>query len=248
MSREQLVPDGHRPLRLRPGEGQGAARRRPAGPRSTATSRSRGSPTTTRPQVANVLAAVQAMLAQVGINVVPRAVDTPTYNGIVFAARTTTSSRWSTPALQNGPDPGHAQRRPQRSRRSRRPATTSCASTCRRSPRRSTPRWPRPTPPQRDARYQDVCKAMNANLPWAHDVGGEPLRRRLDRASTDFVWTPAPAGGPFDVASREVGDRRSRLTSDACRGRRRRSAARFRAGPPEGRDAMLPLHPARRAC
>ena len=44
------------------------------------------SPTTASPLVANVLAAIQAMLAQVGINVVPRAVDTPTYNSIVFAA------------------------------------------------------------------------------------------------------------------------------------------------------------------
>jgi peptide/nickel transport system substrate-binding protein len=35
------------------------------------------------PQVANIMAAIQAMLADVGINVVPRVVDVPTYNGIV---------------------------------------------------------------------------------------------------------------------------------------------------------------------
>src|SRR3546814_12825039 len=37
------------------------------------------------PLATNVLAAIQAMLAQVGINVVPKAVDVPTYNATLYA-------------------------------------------------------------------------------------------------------------------------------------------------------------------
>ena len=55
------------------------------------------------PLATNVMAAVQAMLAQVGINVVPRAVDAPTYNSIV-SRRTPdwTSSSWSMPGCRTG--------------------------------------------------------------------------------------------------------------------------------------------------
>ena len=53
-------------------------------------------------------------------------------------------------------------------------------------------------PQQLNARYQDVCKAMNANLPWAtmwvanrYGVASAKLK--------DFVWVPAPAGGPYNA-------------------------------------------------
>jgi peptide/nickel transport system substrate-binding protein len=49
---------------------------------------------------------------------------------------------------------------------------------------------------KRAQRFQDVCKATNAQLPWA------PMwvASRYGVASTalkNFVWTPAPAGGPY---------------------------------------------------
>ena len=48
----------------------------------------------------------------------------------------------------------------------------------------------------RDARYQEVCKATNANLPWATMW----VANRYGVASsnlTDFVWTPAPGRRPL---------------------------------------------------
>ncbi len=50
----------------------------------------------------------------------------------------------------------------------------------------------------RDAAFQEVCKATNANLPWATMW----VANRYGVASTkleNFVWTPAPAGGPFQA-------------------------------------------------
>ena len=50
----------------------------------------------------------------------------------------------------------------------------------------------------RDAAFQGVCKATNANLPWATMW----VANRYGVASTkleNFVWTPAPAGGPFQA-------------------------------------------------
>src|SRR5690606_20643856 len=56
---------------------------------------------------ANVMAATQAMLFQVGINVVPRVVDTPTYNGIVYKEGTPDWNEFPLvyAGLQNGPNP-----------------------------------------------------------------------------------------------------------------------------------------------
>ena len=85
------------------------------------------------PLAANVLAAIQAMLAQVGINVVPRAVDMPTYNSIDPAPRTRSirSFRWSMPGCRTGPTRAASMSASTRAR-SRRPAPTSCTSACRR--------------------------------------------------------------------------------------------------------------------
>ena len=59
------------------------------------------------PLVANVMAAMQAMLGQVGINIVPRAVDVATYNGIVYAPSPDHSLYPLVYAgAQNGPDAG----------------------------------------------------------------------------------------------------------------------------------------------
>ena len=67
----------------------------------------------------------------------------------------------------------------------------------------------------RDTRYQDVCKATNANLPWATMW----VANRYGVASsslTDFVWTPAPGRRPLRVAPREVGDHRVSGTAIAA--------------------------------
>ena len=78
------------------------------------------------------MAAVQAMLAQVGINVVPRAVDTPTYNGIVYAANPSYSQFPLVYAgLQNGPDPSGNSTSASTRRRIPLPEQTFCASRCR---------------------------------------------------------------------------------------------------------------------
>jgi peptide/nickel transport system substrate-binding protein len=148
------------------------------------------------PLASNVLAAVQAMLAQVGINVVPRAVDTPTYNATIYAQ----SPDWSQfplvyAGLQNGPDPSainiglnEKQIPPAGANflRIRMPEVTAAFDAALNE-----------TDDAKQAeRYQAVCEAMNANLPWATMW----VAKRYGVASAklkDFVWTPAPAGGPF---------------------------------------------------
>lgn len=148
------------------------------------------------PLASNVLAAMQAMLAQVGINVVPRAVDTPTYNATIYAQ----SLDWSQfplvyAGLQNGPDPSainiglnEKQIPPAGANflRIRMPEVTGAFDAA----------LNETDDAKRAERYQAVCKAMNANLPWATMW----VAKRYGVASTklkDFVWTPAPAGGPF---------------------------------------------------
>jgi peptide/nickel transport system substrate-binding protein len=57
-----------------------------------------------------------------------------------------------------------------------------------------------PDSAKRDTAYQDVCKVMNANLPWATLW----VANRYGIVSTkvkDFVWTPAPGGGPYQADS-----------------------------------------------
>ena len=51
---------------------------------------------------------------------------------------------------------------------------------------------------KRDSHYQDVCKVMNTNLPWATLW----VANRYGVVSSkvkDFVWTPAPGGGPYQA-------------------------------------------------
>lgn len=146
------------------------------------------------PQVANVMAAIQAMLAQVGINVVPRALDVPSYNGIVR------SEKWQEfplvyAGLQNGPNPASlniglnaAQIPPAGNNimRVEMPQLTEALNTA----------MAETDPAKADAKWQQVCKEMNAELPWSpmwvasrYGVVSSKLK--------DFFWTPAPAGGPF---------------------------------------------------
>ncbi|MGO4665357.1 ABC transporter substrate-binding protein [Bosea sp. 2RAB26] len=148
------------------------------------------------PLTANVMAAVQSMLAQVGINVVPRALDPAGYNAIAM-------SRTSNPAdfplvyagLQNGPDPGtlnlglnESQIPPvgQNFLQIKIPELNSAlnAAVAETDQAKAT------------TKYQDVCAVMNKTLPW----GTMWVANRYGVASVklkDFVWTPAPGGGPF---------------------------------------------------
>ncbi len=152
----------------------------------------------TAPLAANVLAAIQSMLGQVGINVVPRAVDVPTYNGTIYAkAPDWTQFPIVYAGLGNGPDPvnlniglNEKQIPPNGANflHIRMPPLTAAFDAA----------MQETDDAKFAARYQDVCKAMNANLPW----GTMWVASRYGIASTklkDFVWTPAPAGGPYDA-------------------------------------------------
>lgn len=150
----------------------------------------------TTPLATNVLAAVQAMLAQIGINIVPRAVDTPTYNSIVLNPQPDVSQFQMVYAgLQNGPDAGsinvglNEKQIP--------PAGPNVVRA--RMPELNTTldaALGETDSAKRNARYQDVCKVMNSNLPWATLW----VANRYGIVSTkvqNFVWTPAPGGGPY---------------------------------------------------
>lgn len=146
------------------------------------------------PQVANIMAAIQAMLAQVGINVVPRALDVPSYNGIVRG------ENWQDfplvyAGLSNGPSPAglnvglnSAQHPPTGNNIMRidMPPLTQALEAA----------MGETDPGQADAKWQEVCKVMNEELPW----GPMWVATRYGVASAklkDFFWTPAPGGGPF---------------------------------------------------
>jgi peptide/nickel transport system substrate-binding protein len=151
------------------------------------------------PLVNNVLAAMQAMLAQVGINIVPRAVDTPTYNATVYKQGGGNADEFPLvfAGLQDGPDPSNIniglnekQIPPAGNNflHIKMPEVTSALDAA----------LAEVDPAQRNARYQDVCKATNAELPW----GTMWVASRYGVASSklqDFVWTPAPAGGPYEA-------------------------------------------------
>lgn len=148
------------------------------------------------PQAANVMAAIQAMLAQVGINVVPRVVDVPTYNGLVYQD----NPDWNEFALvyaglQNGPNPAGinaglngSQLPPDGANIMRIEFDDlSAAFDAAIGETDAT---------QVDAKWQDVCRVMNEQLPW----GTMWVANRYGVAAdslVDFVWTPAPAGGPY---------------------------------------------------
>lgn len=151
----------------------------------------------TSPQAANVMAAIQAMLAQVGINVAPRAVDAPTFNGIVYKAGTPDWSQFPLvyAGLQNGPSPASlnpglngAQIPPAGANTMRvdMPDLNKAFDAALGENDQS----------RQDGKWQAVCKVMNQQLPWAtlwvasrYGVASSRLRH--------FVWTPAPAGGPY---------------------------------------------------
>lgn len=149
------------------------------------------------PQAANVMAAIQSMLAQVGINVVPRVVDVPTYNGTVYKEGNPDWNEFPLiyAGLQNGPNPAGINVGLNKSQLPPAGANimriefdnVSAAFDAALGEIDAT---------KVNAKWQDVCKVMNDELPWATMW----VANRYGVASnklTDFVWTPAPAGGPF---------------------------------------------------
>ncbi|WP_163272144.1 ABC transporter substrate-binding protein [Chelativorans alearense] len=148
------------------------------------------------PQVGNVMAAIQAMLAQVGINVSPRAVDVPTYNGIVRG------TDWDQFPLvyagaQNGPNPAslnvnlNAAQVPPVGNNIMHidmPELTEAIETAMAETDTS----------KSNELWQQVCGVMNEKMPW----GSMWVASRYGVASAnlkDFYWTPAPAGGPYQA-------------------------------------------------
>ncbi|MEZ2218274.1 ABC transporter substrate-binding protein [Rhizobium sp. RCC_161_2] len=152
----------------------------------------------TTPLAANVMAALQAMLAQVGINVTPRAVDTPTFNSIVLNPKPDVAQfQMIYAGLQNGPDPSsinaglnEKQIPPAGANvvRARMPDLTTALDAA----------LGETDLTKRNARYQDVCKVMNGELPWA-TLWVANRYGVVSSKAKDFVWTPAPGGGPYQA-------------------------------------------------
>ncbi len=149
------------------------------------------------PLVENLMAAMQAMLAEVGIHVVPRAVDVATYNGIVYGRPPDlTQFPLVYAGAQNGPEPGainlyinESQIPPNGANiMSIRDATLNAALAA---------ALGEPDDTKRIVRFQDVARVFNHDLPWAPLWVG--TRYGIITANVEnFVWTPAPSGGGFD--------------------------------------------------
>ncbi|NTI78057.1 ABC transporter substrate-binding protein [Rhizobium rhizogenes] len=152
----------------------------------------------TTPLAANVMAALQAMLAQVGINVTPRAVDTPTFNSIVLNPKPDVAQfQMIYAGLQNGPDPSsinaglnEKQIPPAGANvvRARMPDLTTALDAA----------LGETDLTKRNTRYQDVCKVINGELPWA-TLWVANRYGVVSSKAKDFVWTPAPGGGPYQA-------------------------------------------------
>lgn len=149
------------------------------------------------PLASNVLAAIQAMLAQVGVNVTPRAVDVPTYNGIVYAREPDFSQYPLVYAgAPNGPDPGIASLNLNEKQippaganimRVRMPALNAALDGA----------LAEVDDTKRATLFQEVARVFNRDLPWA------PLwvQRRYGVVAAEvrnFVWTPSPGSGGYD--------------------------------------------------
>lgn len=139
----------------------------------------------------DVIASLQAMLAQVGINVKPRFVDSPTYGQLVDAGRY--SMVFAGGGV--GPDPGalmpmmHSSFAPPKGvnrMRIKLPALDAVLEAGQ----------VETDDARRTALYRDACAITNAQLPWiplwsANRFGG------FGKNVQQMIWTPAPAGGRY---------------------------------------------------
>jgi peptide/nickel transport system substrate-binding protein len=151
------------------------------------------------PLSANLLAAGQAMLAQVGIMITPRLLDVPSYVSIMTAHE---PDYWQFPLIfsgaLNGPDPGGVsislmsnQVPPRGNNQARvnvpeldQAFTTAIAEI---------------DPAKRTAAFQQVSRIMNRELPWA-PMWVTQRFGVVSKTVQDFVWTPSPGGGGYDGA------------------------------------------------
>jgi hypothetical protein len=148
----------------------------------------------TNPLATNVMAAIQAMLAQVGINVVRARSTLPLITASSWPRRRSRRSfRWSMPVSATvGPEPtiglNEKQMPPVGNNflHIREPDLNTALDAALADGRL-----------KRDARYQDVCKAMNAHLPWA-TMWVAKLWRRFHQAE-GFRLDAGSGGGPFDT-------------------------------------------------
>lgn len=152
------------------------------------------------PLVANILAAMQSMLAQVGIHVTPRQVDVATYNGMVRGANTDPMSFPLTYAgAQDGPDPGvmgafmESNQAPPAGANVMRVAIPALDKALGDAAAEVDDG-------KRVALYRQAAKTMNRELPW----GFMWVARRYGVVADtvqNFVWTPAPGGGGYDPSA-----------------------------------------------
>ena len=136
----------------------------------------------------DVLASMQQMLAGVGIDIKPRAVDVPTYNGIL--ASTNFSLLFA--GIGNGPDPDAVS------------SVYTSPGTIAKSFGINIPDLDKAfsagqqetDAAKRAALYQGACKIMNDQLPnatmWVQTRFGA-----VSKKVGNFIWTPAPGGGRY---------------------------------------------------
>ena len=152
------------------------------------------------PIVANILAAMQAMLGQVGIAVQPRQIDVPTYNGIVYGKPPDPNQFPIVYAgAQDGPDPGaintflNASAIPPAGANTMRVNMPDISKAF-------DAAMGEADAGRRQARWQDVSRLQNKQLPWATMW----VAKRYGIVATrvkNFVWTPAPGGGGYQSDS-----------------------------------------------
>lgn len=148
------------------------------------------------PLVTNVMTAIQAMLGQVGIMVTPRQVDVATYNGIVYGQNNDAQFPLVYAGAQDGPEPGIANIYINSKQAPPAGANIMHADVPDLDAALNAA-LAEPDASKRPARFQQVARVFNTELPWAPLWVG----KRYGVLSADihnFVWTPAPSGGGYE--------------------------------------------------
>ena len=139
----------------------------------------------------DVLATIQAQLASVGVHVVPRFLDGPTFGKLVDSGKFALAFA----GAGNGPEPdtlgpfmesAHTPPKGVNRMRVNLPEIDKLFDTGRQETSAA----------KRPAHYQSICRITNAHLPWAplwesKRFGG------IAKTVQNMVWTPAPAGGRY---------------------------------------------------
>jgi peptide/nickel transport system substrate-binding protein len=149
------------------------------------------------PLVENLMAAMQAMLGEVGVHVVPRLVDVATYNGIVYAQKPDLSQYPLVYAgAQNGPEPGAIN---MYTNESQIPPNGANIMRVRDHDLNAAlnAALGEPDDAKRPGRFQAVARTFNRNLPWAPLWVGTRYGIITSNVA-NFVWTPAPSGGGYE--------------------------------------------------